>query len=208
MAKKSVCYSDDGDVLVRNAGCMAAIPPKELKDINIGYRGFMGLNRYFGSFEGAVFGSQAVVADKLYATPFMVSRDTSPDRIALNLTVGAAGNMRMGIYDDDGTVWPNARLFDSTNIDTTVAAVKSATVTGVSMKKNTLYWLVSIFSVVVSVWMPSEYTSPVCLGFAAADQYISTGAYEAQAFGALPATYPKTPTRTTGKVPAVMVRCQ
>lgn len=69
----------------------------------------------------------------LYAVPILIENTTKFDVITFRIgTVSTAGVARMGIYRDDGNMYPGTLLFDTGSLDTTVtggAAPRSVSVT-------------------------------------------------------------------------------
>jgi len=138
-----------------------------------------------------------LVADRLYATPFIVARNITVDRIAVYCTAlaAAAGKiLRLGIYNDTGACYP-----DALQVDAGTVAVGSGDATGLlaitidtTLTKG-LHWLIFVsdgdptFRAHRSVWSP--------LGFPAAefrpDTRILKHYYIASiGAGALSATFP------------------
>ena len=59
-------------------------------------------------------GTLALVADTLYAVPFVVYRDLTVDRIGVTVTGFDAGtNIRLGIYEDGTNIYPGALVLDA-----------------------------------------------------------------------------------------------
>ncbi len=82
-------------------------------------------------------------ANILFALPFIVPRRQRFDLIEVEvMTAGAGSNIRLGIYRDDGNMYPGALLFDSGNLSAASTGTKSATITSsVQIFQPGLYWL-------------------------------------------------------------------
>ena len=59
--------------------------------------------------------TQNIAADTIYAVPLIVPRDTTFDRIAVEVTTAAAAgkDARLGIYTDDGAGYPGSPVLDA-----------------------------------------------------------------------------------------------
>jgi hypothetical protein len=79
----------------------------------------------------------------LYATPLIVTKTTKFDLIEMEVTtLGTGSNCRLGVYRDDGNLYPGALIFDSGNISTATTGAKSATITSsLQIFQPGLYWL-------------------------------------------------------------------
>jgi len=92
--------------------------------------------------EGAGLSAIAIIANSLSAIPFVTPKTITLDRIAVNVTIGAAlSNIRLGIYIDNGNVYPGALILDAGTVSSAVAGVKTIVINQ-QLNKNSLYWLV------------------------------------------------------------------
>lgn len=155
----------------------------------------------------------------LYAMPILISEITKFDVIRCQVTtLGSGSNLRMGIYYDDGNMYPGKLLYDSSNISAASNGVKSSTITpGLQTFQPGVYWLAYENSATIPQIkaLPGANT---CWYFAGADNSIALGtstgfAYTvAHTVGALPDPYTAGGTlRTadssaTSPVPAVGLR--
>jgi len=94
---------------------------------------------------GSALTTGAPSANVLRAIPFIVSRETVLDRIAVAVTNAKNGSARLGIYEDNGNLYPGALMLDAGEISTTPTGTKilniNETLTG-----NKLYWLAVVGS--------------------------------------------------------------
>jgi len=86
--------------------------------------------------------TQAGTINQLRAIPFIVNQTITTDLIACEVTIGTTGNVRLGIYNDNGSGYPNALLFDSGSIAISAPGTKSAAISPAIVLKPGLYWLV------------------------------------------------------------------
>jgi len=93
---------------------------------NGGY--FVGTRYYYGWPYASTSSSAAVVADRLYARPFLVGKTTTFDRIGVEVTTGAAStNVRLGIYNFVNGL-PTSLVLDAGTIDSASTGVKEITI--------------------------------------------------------------------------------
>jgi hypothetical protein len=142
--------------------------------------------------------------------PFPVPRGITIDRMGVYVSTLSTGKARLGIYADaggDSLCYPGSRVIDAGEIDVTVTGAKTLTISQ-ALSQNSLYWLVILCQAT-----PAIYCIPVAgviavLGHSnALGTAQNAGLYAAQAYGALPATFPTTPTLiTAAPIPAIFVR--
>ncbi|MDP3059042.1 MAG: hypothetical protein Q8N36_06255 [bacterium] len=72
-------------------------------------------------------------------SPFYVPSTQTFDRIAINVTTLAAGNTRLGLYADNGTVYPGVRLLDAGIVTTGTTGIRWLSV-NLALPAG-LYWL-------------------------------------------------------------------
>lgn len=129
-------------------------------------------------------------ANFLYAQPIKLPGSTI-DRIGINVTTGAAGLCRLGIYTnkDNGTDagMPDRLLVDCGTVDTTSIAFVEATFTALRLS-NRFVWLVAVFNATPGCTIGSA-ANTALLG-ASTTTAASRGITGAFTFGALPTTAP------------------
>lgn len=157
---------------------------------------FAGLfHRMPGHFCGVTGGSPTlssvlIVADKLYAFPFLVLTTEAFDQISLNVKTAAEGKGRLGIYAD-WNVKPYALVLDAGEIDTGATGDKVLTIN--QTLTPGLYWLVSIFNATPNVKASEVRGNNIfCLPTYSSigSGGISTMYYTNQTYGELPAVHP------------------
>jgi hypothetical protein len=151
--------------------------------------------------------SGALTAGRMYAIPFFCPKESTTDYLAINCTtLVALGAVRLGIYNDTNGE-PGALLIDAGVADTTATGVKTVACAQ-ALAGGSLYWLAAL-----SKSATHAFRAPALAGVintigndAALPTTHITHFYAAQAYGALPSTFP-TVTQGTGIVfPLVYVR--
>jgi hypothetical protein len=167
-------------------------------------------NRYYpaSAITATALGTTVATANAIRALPFVSPQAITVDRLACQITAGASGNLRLGIYADDGNVYPGTLLVDSGNISTSSTGVVTATVSQ-ALAASTLYWFVffsSTASIQVRALAASQMTPIV--GFVASGfSFPSVGWSASLAFAALPTPYPAAAsTIDSGPVETVFIR--
>ncbi len=134
-----------------------------------------------------------VVAATLYAMPLIITKTTTIDSVQINVTtLGSGSAVNVGIYADNGNMYPGALIQDFGNQATATTGIKTFT-TGVPLTLLPgLYWLAfncSATAPQVSGWAVAQ--CPPILGTTSAlTVALGVGWSVAQAAGALPSTYP------------------
>lgn len=73
--------------------------------------------------------TKTLVANTLYFEPIEVTTPITIDAIVCEVSTGAAGAARLGIYNADTNWQPTTLVVDGSTIDTTAAAVKTRAIT-------------------------------------------------------------------------------
>ncbi len=175
---------------------------------------FKRAGNYYGPFvSGGAQTTQSIAsANSLRAFPFFVPKSTKFDRIAIRVTTAGTGTtprVRLGIYDDNGNVFPNKLVLDAGEVNVSATGVKELTI-DVTLQGGKLYWLVLV----------GQDTTSLVVAATAAGDVIPILGYESdlsgtplsgwavtQTYGALPATYPTgSPVSWTLSVPLIALR--
>ena len=158
-----------------------------------------------------VLTATAIVANTLYALPFYVGKTTSFDVLAVQVTAaGASSNVRMGIYADDGNLFPSTLINESVAISSATTGMKEHTIpTGNQSFSPGLYWLA--FECMATA--PTIRTIPLASIFPimGLDSTLGTapgfGYTVAHTFGALPNPYTASASVMTAiPIPAISLR--
>ncbi len=153
-------------------------------------------------------GTFGISANVLYALPFhMAATPNLIDEIAIEVStinVGGAGNVRLGIYDDDGSIYPGKLIKDAGTAITGLLGPHKITV-----NKSTprgLKWLVAVFDVAVELRTTALLQSAgswAMLGASASNLNTLLIGYQAAfTYAALPEIYPVGGTKQ-GSLPVI-----
>lgn len=163
-----------------------------------------------GQVNATQLSTGSMTPNTLHAFPLVVPRSVTIDRVGVNVvTSTAATNCRIGVYTDDGNMYPNALLFDSGNISTASTGARTATVSQ-AVSPGTLYWAVFL----CSSGTPTFRGLPLA-GMHEVVGYSNTltvgtglGWYPTFAFAALPGTFTAggTADHPTTVLPAIFLR--
>jgi hypothetical protein len=161
---------------------------------------------YTSPSTGTALTATAVTAGRLYALPFLCPKAITLDRIAFNVTTLLAGKARCGIYNDSG-LYPSSLLLDGGELDTGTAGVKSTTINQ-ALNASSLYWLAFLANAAVTIRGFAVASMLPILGISnALGTAPNLGLYVTQTYGALPGTFPGTPTMiVAAPLPAIFVR--
>src|SRR3990167_3160400 len=108
---------------------------------------FRRIGNYYASFitGGAQTTQGLASANSLRAFPFYVPRLSRFDRIAMRVTTAGTGTtprVRLGLYKDNGNVYPSSLVFDAGEVDVSTTGVKEVTINA-SLPEG-LYWIVLV----------------------------------------------------------------
>lgn len=142
----SVTLANRGEaIILQSDGSNWRILSRRAYDVS-GYRSKGStLNQWYTSpSTGAALTTGAGTVNVLRAIPFVVSKATTIDQMAINVTTagaGGAGKARVGIYNDNGNNYPGSLVVDAGEAVTTSTGVKTFT-TGMPVTLDPgLYWL-------------------------------------------------------------------
>jgi len=142
------------------------------------------INTPFAAESPAV--SLNIVANTLYAVPFLISRAMTPAEIFIFVETLAAGpnnNLRLGIYNDNGSLYPGTRLTNGGVVDVSATGIKTVAYT--TQLTKGIYWVAFVADGVPKLWYNSVgYLS--LLGHATLPYFLYGGWNVAQAYGNLP----------------------
>ena len=156
---------------------------------------------------GTALVGTALVGARFYAMPFICPKAITLDRIGVYVSTLSTGNARLGIYSDNGNIYPGARLLDAGEISVISTGAKILTINQ-ALAAGTLYWLVILCAATPAI---------NCFPVAAVINVLGTsnalgatpncGLYASQAYGALPATFPAFVSMiAAAPIPAIFVR--
>lgn len=163
-------------------------------------------NYYTNMLTAGRLTSSPAQINRLFAIPFPVPTTQNFDRIALNVSEAAAGMCRLGIYADNGRIYPGTLVSDVGEVNTGVAGMREITVT-LALNAG-FYWLVCLFNT-----MPSVSGVPIAsmIHFGYRIENINSDpqvGWQVLSFpyGGLPGSFPINATSVSGVIPAVFLR--
>jgi len=151
--------------------------------------------------------TSSLIADVLVAIPFITPKNITLDRIAVRVTTQAlAKQIRLGIYIDDGNLYPGSLILDAGTVSATGTGVRTITINQ-TLYKNRLYWLCLVSNGTPTVVVaPFDSIVPI-LGY---DNTLpltpGTGYSVAFAYAALPDPFPAGASVGVTGVPLIFVR--
>lgn len=170
--------------------------------------------RYYGSFfTGGAQTTQAIATvNSLRAFPFFVPKTAKFDRIAIRVTTAGTGptpKSRLGIYEDNGTIYPGKLVLDAGEVSVSSTGIKELVI-DLTLKSGKLYWLVQIGQDTTSLAVGAIPTTDALATILGWDSSLSgtppLGYAVAQTYGALPANYPAGATDWNLPLPFIALR--
>jgi hypothetical protein len=167
------------------------------------YMRYRRAGQYHAGINAADMATAAVAANALDMLPFYVPVAQTFDRIAINVTTAAAGNARLGVFADDGTVYPSSLIVDAGEVDTGATGIRWLSIS-LSLIPG-LYWLARIHNATPTLRSLFHYAM-IPLGSTDLGTAMITGYRVTQAYGTLPAVFPTGAAFITSGRPAVFLR--
>jgi hypothetical protein len=98
----------------------------------------------------------------------------------------------VGIYQDNGSIYPGSLVADAGTVDTSSIGLKEITGLSISLSANTLYWFVLVTNVAPSLVVTPSGGGWQPLGFDTTTLNVTGGAFWKVSFtyATLPATFP------------------
>lgn len=178
--------ASDGDVLTADGSGGSAFEAPAAGGGGIPNGGYK-TDHYYGVYGVSSSGTEAVTSGQLYGQVFVVGGEETFTRIGIEVTTGAAGNARLGIYNfADGV--PTTLVLDAGTVSTSSTGEQEITIS--ETLSAGVYALCAIFD-----------ATPSIVGAAASLQMVRyfygddtvagdiVGVYETRAYGVLPATF-------------------
>lgn len=171
------------------------------------------VGNYYSSFmTGAAQTTQSIAAaNSLRAFPLYISKASRFDRIAVRVTTAGTGTtpkVRLGIYKDNGNVYPGKLVLDAGEVDVNTTGVKELTID--TTLPEGLYWLVLVgqdtASLVVAATSNTSHYPIVGYESDLSGTPLHAWAH-VQTYGSLPDNYPTgSPTGWTLHIPLIALR--
>lgn len=151
--------------------------------------------------------AKAMTAGRMYAMPFFVSQPTTLSGLSCNVTtLGTSSNIRLGVYlsKSVSNFYPGTLLVDGGALDSSTTGVKTASVSQVLTPNRWHWWAFLCSSTAPSVTGGGGFASNIGTD---ASMVLANTIFVTQTYGALPSTFPGSPTRgTTSTFPVVALR--
>ncbi|MEA2701756.1 MAG: hypothetical protein QOE22_465 [Candidatus Parcubacteria bacterium] len=165
---------------------------------------------YTAEVTGTALTTGAPAANTLFAIPFVISKITTIDQMAINVTtLGTGSTPRIGIYADNGNLYPGALVVDAGTQSGATTGVKTYT-TGLPVTLDPgMYWLAYVTNATAPTIRTFAVASLVpILGYPSAlGTAPNLGWSVAFTFGALPSTFTGGAAGVTAvPIPSVFVR--
>lgn len=138
-----------------------------------------------------IIGSTATTsmpANRLFVFPFFTPVQSSWDAIGIYVSTAATGYARMGVYADNGNVYPGNLILDAGEVDTGTTGVKTLSIT-LTLSPG-LYWLALLTSAapvlrgIIGTYLYG------CLGAGEPGSQTQNGYYVTYTYGPLPTQFP------------------
>lgn len=184
----------------------------ETKDLNYHRKiGTTTLERWYTSTCTATsLTTGALTANRLYALPFIVPHGATLDRIAINVTTLSAGNVRLGIYNNNSNVglYPGTLLTECGAVDVGSTGVKSISIN--QTLTDGLYWLSLLSSSTPTIRCLAALTITPLLGYSSTlgSEVAGSGVYVSFSYASLPSSFPTSSPSVinAAPIPGVFVR--
>ena len=167
---------------------------------------FRRLDRYHSSpLVGTNSTTTATMSQNtIYAIPFYTPKPVRAVLIGVRLTATALGNIRLGIYHDDGTTYPGNLLVDAGEVTSNYIGFIGLPI-DVRFSTNSLYWLVAHFSSGPMVVASTRTGQAVpILGFQDVNLSYTVQAYsKTVSYGPLPSTFYSGASYHVGSFPVI-----
>ena len=117
--------------------------------------------QYFYPVPVSSVAQRATVADTIYAIPFMVARNITIDRLALQVVAAGAGSTiaRLGIYKNGADNYPAELVLDAGTVAVDSVAIVAAVIDQTLIKG--LYWLVVVSDGTPQIYLGYQTWSPL-----------------------------------------------
>ncbi len=148
----------------------------------------------------------SISAGVLYATPYICGRNRNVTKISINVRTAGAANTkaRVGIYEDDGDMYPGNLLLDAGEVDVATTGVKTINISQ-PLIAGKLYWLAVISNGTPSI-RGNTGSAAFCIGINTA-LMATIGFYNAsQSYGTLPSAYPPGNNGASGTTPLIALK--
>ena len=169
------------------------------------YLRYRRVGLYHAGINAADMSTAATSANNLDMLPFYVPDSQTFDRIAINVTTLSAGSARLGVYANNGAVYPGELIVDAGEVDTGTTGVKWLAINTLTLLPG-LYWLARIQDATPSLRSLFHYAMIPLGSEDLGDSSVVTGYRLARAYGVLPSPFPAGAVDIISGRPAVFLR--
>jgi hypothetical protein len=153
----------------------------------------------------------ALVANRFYAVPFIApDRGGTLDLLEVYVTTGVAStNIRLGIYGNtsEAGLYPGSLVLDAGASSSATSSTKISLSISQALTPGALYWLVCLSDGAPTIRAGSANAADPILGSPnSSGTAITTHLYATQTYGALPGTFPGSPTAGQAAFPGLFRR--
>lgn len=151
--------------------------------------GFATNRYYYGLGYVPASGSSVQAANRLYFKPFVVTEETTFTRVGFEVTTGAAGNARIGIYNFVNGI-PTSLITDFGTVDTGTTGNKEVTIS--ETLSPGIYAIATVFNATPDVRELTKTNSITdwYVGLTNTTDTTTAGGYGSHTYGGLPSTFP------------------
>lgn len=140
-----------------------------------------------GKYNGGASATTTATANYVMYWPLPIgSKNVTITKLGINITAETAGNFRMGIYSDSGSVAPASLLYNYGQGSTGTAGLIELSSSN-TLNANTLYWVALTYSAAPTI---SYYTQAYCMSIGVIDATPTSAALcwrESRSYAELPA---------------------
>lgn len=143
---------------------------------------------YYGIPITGPISTSSITSNRLYAFPFFTPIESSWNAIGIYVSTGATGYARLGVYADNGNVYPGNLILDAGEVDTGTTGVKTLSIT-LTLSPG-LYWLALLLSAAPSLSGVSTSVCYGCIGAPNPGSQIHSAYHVSYTYGSLPTQFP------------------
>jgi hypothetical protein len=156
---------------------------------------------YFGTTAGYTTGTDNITADYLFAFPVCIPFNQNITRISINVTLGAAGNARLGIYDSAAGL-PANLVLDAGEVDVSSTGIKTI---AINQTLSGFHFVAITSDVAPTLSSHTHAGQGESMGYAAVTGSMTSRCYHARSYAALPDPFGASPTLATGETFKVLL---
>ncbi len=171
------------------------------------FQTFRKSERYYTHIDNYGMTTFTVNIDYIYAIPFIVPVQQHFDRIALYIYGATNRVARLGLYEDDGSIYPGDLIHGTAEFNCGASGCKEETID--ETLDPGLYWLAVLNGVAAGNVraLYYQYSGFSVIGRTACDDLVPpVSYYKTQAYGAMPDPFPAAASESDTNMPAILLR--